>query len=104
MRQILVLFFVVFLGGSAFAKTEVAVKDTAFKVMIMEDVLFAGITGSTQLEVIDKKIQAVDQSIADPLQKYADADMEVARIKALQQLKARLEKQKSELPTNTSVE
>lgn len=71
-------------------------------VFIMEDVLFNGITANTPAELLQKKIQRVNASLADPVQQEANAYAEEKRKMALVQLRTRLEEQKNKLNTNTS--
>lgn len=87
-------------GGRALAQTGETNNSKVLGVFIMEDVLFKGIASSNQAELLNKKIQRVEQEIADPAQKESNAAAEASRQAALIQIKSRLLAQKNNLPIN----
>jgi len=90
---ILVLFSVNSYGQNAAAPG----KDGKVKVMIMEDILFKGITAANEAELIDKKTECINKTISDKTQIETDSDAEEARKNALLELKKKLEEQKNKL-------
>jgi hypothetical protein len=103
-NNFLALFLVLglaFASGRAVAQTASVTKDRKYvAVFIMEDILFKGLSAKTPAELATKKIQRVDQCIADPAEIQADAGAEAERKTALLQIRARLVKEKLNLITN----
>lgn len=89
-------------GRAAAQSASVAKESNVLGLFIMEDVLFKGITAHSQAELLTKKIQRVEQEIADPAQRYADEATEASRKTALIQIKARLLSERSKPNTNSS--
>ena len=71
-------------------------------VFIMENILFKGIAATSEAELLNKKIQRVEEEIADPVSRMSDASAEASRKTALVQLKTRLVAQRNKLNANSS--
>jgi len=72
-------------------------KDGKIKVMVMEDILFSGITSSNEKELLEKKIERIDKTLVDPAQIEANTEAENDRKTALLALRNKLVEQKNKL-------
>lgn len=105
-KYFLSLFFILglgLLGNRASAQeTSACQKSRVIGVFIMEDLLFKGLTASSEAELLTKKMQRVDQEIVNPNAKGSEPSAEASRRAALLQIKSRLMEQRNKLNTNPS--
>lgn len=99
----LLIFGIMLCGSRSLAQGAAARHDSRVSaVFIMENILFKGITATSETDLLAKKIQRVEQEISDPAARMDDASAEASRKTALVQLKTRLVTQRNKLKANSS--
>jgi len=71
--------------------------DSKVTIVIMENVLFSGITGTDEIDLLNKKIARVDAAVTDNNEKCDNADLEQKRLQLYASLKNRLVFEKKKL-------